>query len=416
MSFISYAQNFEDIMLWRALKHIENGFYIDVGAGDPHQDSVTKAFYERGWRGINIEPIPQLYEKLVRERPRDINLQVAAGDKEKEIVIYELPDTGLSTLDLSIAERHEKERGYKKVERIVKSQTLTQICKDIHLSPIHFLKIDVEGAEKEVLEGTDFSIVRPWIILVESTIPNSRIENYSEWEPILLNANYEFVYFDGLNRFYVAKEHPELKESFKLPPNCFDGFVVDEKTPFCSPSLVQTKLQLSEANKETDKLKMELNEANKKIDNLQRELEAAISKVAELSQACQYWRKAADDLNQELQMVYSSKSWRLTLPLRLGNKYIKWLLSQPKKASLYFLRKAIAFVLARPVLKSKALLILNRKPKLKAKLKMIDQGKGLVNHPRNNKQYYDENLTARANRIYKKLNYLINKQGEKENI
>ncbi|HZF37393.1 MAG TPA: FkbM family methyltransferase, partial [Blastocatellia bacterium] len=46
MSFISYAQNFEDVMLWRALKHIDRGFYIDVGANDPDLDSVTKAFYE----------------------------------------------------------------------------------------------------------------------------------------------------------------------------------------------------------------------------------------------------------------------------------------------------------------------------------------------------------------------------------
>src|SRR5215470_12416094 len=58
MSFISYAQNYEDVMLWRALKHIDQGFYIDVGANDPDIDSVTKAFYERGWRGINVERRP----------------------------------------------------------------------------------------------------------------------------------------------------------------------------------------------------------------------------------------------------------------------------------------------------------------------------------------------------------------------
>lgn len=57
MTFISYAQNYEDVMLHRALKGVEKGFYIDVGANDPVQYSVTKAFYERGWRGINIEPI-----------------------------------------------------------------------------------------------------------------------------------------------------------------------------------------------------------------------------------------------------------------------------------------------------------------------------------------------------------------------
>ena len=43
--FISYAQNFEDVILWRALNHVENGFYVDVGAMDPTEHSVTKAFY-----------------------------------------------------------------------------------------------------------------------------------------------------------------------------------------------------------------------------------------------------------------------------------------------------------------------------------------------------------------------------------
>src|SRR5215831_3973844 len=84
MSFISYAQNFEDVMLWRALKHIDKGFYIDVGANDPDKDSVTKAFYERGWRGINVEPVPQWFERLEKARPRDLNLQLALGAEPGE--------------------------------------------------------------------------------------------------------------------------------------------------------------------------------------------------------------------------------------------------------------------------------------------------------------------------------------------
>ena len=73
MTFVSYAQNFEDVMLWRALKHVEFGFYVDVGANDPEVDSVTKLFYDNGWRGVNVEPVTQWYEKLHRERSRDVN-------------------------------------------------------------------------------------------------------------------------------------------------------------------------------------------------------------------------------------------------------------------------------------------------------------------------------------------------------
>jgi hypothetical protein len=61
---ISYAQNREDILLWRALRDLADGFYIDVGAEDPTQNSVTRAFYERGWHGINVEPVPGHFDKL----------------------------------------------------------------------------------------------------------------------------------------------------------------------------------------------------------------------------------------------------------------------------------------------------------------------------------------------------------------
>ena len=81
MTFISYAQNLEDVMLYRALKDVHKGFYIDVGAQDPVFDSVTNAFYERGWRGINIEPLQQWFDRLTAYRPDDINLQLAASSR-----------------------------------------------------------------------------------------------------------------------------------------------------------------------------------------------------------------------------------------------------------------------------------------------------------------------------------------------
>ena len=88
MSFISYAQNYEDVMLWRALGYVGQGFYIDVGANDPEGDSVTRAFYDRGWNGINIEPMAEHFAQLKAGRPRDINLQAAVGDTQGEITLY----------------------------------------------------------------------------------------------------------------------------------------------------------------------------------------------------------------------------------------------------------------------------------------------------------------------------------------
>ena len=88
---------------------------------------------------------------------------------------------------------------------------------------VHWMKIDVEGMEERVLEGWDPRTLRPWIIVIEATLPNSRETNSGPWEHLLSEANYQFVYFDGLNRFYVASEHPELKASFGSPVNIFDA-------------------------------------------------------------------------------------------------------------------------------------------------------------------------------------------------
>src|SRR4051794_10819280 len=108
MAFVSYSQNFEDIMLWRALHNVSNGRYIDVGAHDPNIESVTRAFYERGWSGINIEPVDAEYQKLLLHRPRDVNLKVALGARRTIAPFFVNSSTGLSTLSRELAEAHAK--------------------------------------------------------------------------------------------------------------------------------------------------------------------------------------------------------------------------------------------------------------------------------------------------------------------
>jgi FkbM family methyltransferase len=290
MSFISYAQNFEDVMLWRALKHIETGFYIDVGANDPETHSVTKAFYELGWRGINIEPVPQWFQRLKESRLRDINLQLAAGSKSGEITLFEIPDTGLSTTKKAFADRHEAERGYQSQKVKVPLDTLTNLCEQYHTAPIHFLKIDVEGMEKATLEGMDFSKIRPWIVLVESTLPGSQEECHSEWESMLLDAGYQYTYCDGINRFYVADEHSELLDSFKYPPNVFDGFTLkrhmdaesrainaDHKAQDADARGIRAEAHAEEAEKKAQ-------EAQAVIEKLQPELESTGARVEQLEE------------------------------------------------------------------------------------------------------------------------------------
>ena len=103
---ISYAQNFEDILLWRALKNIKKGFYIDIGAQDPEVDSVSLAFYQKGWRGIHIEPNEYYFNRLKIARPDEIVEQLVISDQSGTIPFYEIPSSGLSTADFNIAKKH----------------------------------------------------------------------------------------------------------------------------------------------------------------------------------------------------------------------------------------------------------------------------------------------------------------------
>lgn len=212
-------------MLWRALGHVQNGFYIDVGAQDPIVDSVSLAFYEQGWRGVHVEPTHHYSTLLRKHRAGETVLETAVGAKAGIIKFYEIPETGISTADEHIAQQH-RERGFKVVEINVPCVTLASVFKSCGCKVVHWLKIDVEGLEAQVLAGWKPSKVRPWIVVVESTLPLTQIESYESWEPLLLGCGYSYVYFDGLNRFYVSNAKKELEHAFRAPPNVFDGFSI----------------------------------------------------------------------------------------------------------------------------------------------------------------------------------------------
>jgi FkbM family methyltransferase len=225
---ISYAQNFEDVILSRVFAGTTDGFFVDVGANDPTEYSVTRSFSDLGWRGINVEPA-SIYHKLVAARPRDVNLNIAVSDRDGYVEFHEFPDahglSGVGSTSQPLPASFEHLTRRRDVRR-VPTRRLDSILAEHAPPTIHFLSVDVEGHERAVLSGNDWTRFRPIVVLVEATKPLSREPNHAGWEPILLAADYEFVYFDGLNRFYVRKEDAgSMRRHFELPPNVFDEFV-----------------------------------------------------------------------------------------------------------------------------------------------------------------------------------------------
>ena len=193
--FPSYAQYNEDIILLALLHDVENGFYVDVGANYPIIDSVTKLFYQHGWRGINIEPIPALYDQLKDDRPEDVNLNIGIGEKNNKITFYEnINIPGHSSF------KRPDNKGAEIKEYEVSIKTLRDVFENNHVKRIHFLKVDVEGFEDEVISSNDWNKYRPEVLCIESGIKGSK------YRAVIKSANYKLFIQDGINEYYLATE------------------------------------------------------------------------------------------------------------------------------------------------------------------------------------------------------------------
>ncbi|MBR0754588.1 FkbM family methyltransferase [Bradyrhizobium jicamae] len=226
---ISYAQNFEDVMIARLFPSDHRGFYIDIGAADPVRFSVTKHFYDAGWQGVNVEPLPHFFARLTAARARDVNLQAMVGVGQGLQPFYEIAEfRENSTGDQNVMESL-RQQGATVHTHEVGCTSLAEIC-ERHAGDrgIDFLKIDVEGSERDVLDGADWRRFRPVLVVVEAVAVNRRDETWAVWEPALTGHEYEKVWFDGLNNFYLRRESLELKRHFQLPPNVFDKFTKAE--------------------------------------------------------------------------------------------------------------------------------------------------------------------------------------------
>jgi FkbM family methyltransferase len=225
--FVSHGQNHEDVVLWRALKSLRRGRYVEVGANDPLRDSISRSFYDAGWNGLLIEPEPDFAARLREARPRDIVIEAAAATVQGPVTLHRFRDTGLSTLDDSVRRAHD-EQGWDGEDLVVMGRPLGEILQDHGYldHTVHFAVIDVEGAEGDVLASVDLGVWRPWVLVVESTLPNSNVSTHAAWEQAIVDANYEFCLFDGVSRFYVATERAaEFRSQLGYPACVLDRYV-----------------------------------------------------------------------------------------------------------------------------------------------------------------------------------------------
>jgi hypothetical protein len=168
----------------------------------------------------------------------------------------------------------------------------------------------------------DFTRWRPWVLVIEATLPNSRVTNHQAWEHTVTAHRYHFAWFDGLNRYYVAEEHLELLAALEIQPNVFDEFISHHlDKAWAANKEVTRALRESEAHAVV--AAVEAHDAHERAD-------AALAELDELRKALAIARTEghkvsewARELEARLVATHASTSWKITRPLRSAGALLR---------------------------------------------------------------------------------------------
>jgi FkbM family methyltransferase len=200
----SCSQFGEDLVIDALLGCPAEGVYVDVGANDPDELSNTKRFYDRGWRGINIEPNTALWEELERKRPEDTNLNIGVAATAGVMTFYRMYPSTLSTFDANAAKDNLAHPGARMDSEVqVAVEPLGQVL-GTHAGerPVDFLSVDTEGLDLAVLRSNDWGKHRPRLVLVEIAWRGQDIVDY------LSEQRYTFIWSNGVNGIFMDADNP----------------------------------------------------------------------------------------------------------------------------------------------------------------------------------------------------------------
>jgi len=195
----SFSQYGEDLELQKRFG-ARKGIYIEIGANHPIRLSNTYLLYRKGWRGMIVEPVPSLFAKHKKLRPRDIHINAAAGSADGELTFYELIPSVLSTCDADEAEKAVNGGIARLLKRFpVPVATVASLYRT-HLAPepVLVLSVDTEGHDLAVLKGVDWDSMRPEVVICEG----NNDDKQSEITEFLAARGYECFKQMGCNLMF----------------------------------------------------------------------------------------------------------------------------------------------------------------------------------------------------------------------
>lgn len=208
---ISFAQEGEDLLFLSALEPCAPGFYVDIGAHHPLRYSNTHLLYLRGWRGINVDPLPGTRKLFARYRPEDTTLEMGVSAADGMMQYYMFDDPALNGFCAELAEERQRETSYR-VTGVVDVPT-ARLCDilDRYLpdeQTISLLSVDVEGLDLDVLRSNNWNRFKPIVVMVEDADQGSLSGNLTtDIQSFMVSMGYVLIMKTRATSVYCLQHH-----------------------------------------------------------------------------------------------------------------------------------------------------------------------------------------------------------------
>lgn len=180
---------------------LRDGFFVDLGSADGVLNSNTKVLEDLGWRGVCVDPFPT---NMAGRRCKLFTVPVD-GVGGKRVRFRKAGDVG--GIEALMGRGKEATRGAETVE--LETRTVTEILDEARAPRfIHYMSLDIEGAELEALKGLDFSRYRIGALTIEHNFEEPK---RSEIRKLLERNGYRLVRSVAQDDFYsggTAAPHP----------------------------------------------------------------------------------------------------------------------------------------------------------------------------------------------------------------
>ena len=171
-------------------------FFVEIGSCD---FDTCRPLVDQGWSGVVVEANPEIFSKVqnVFKRTSVQCVNYAVTDRNEEVEIKHATGWGWARGITHVVSDHhigarlsddpKNENNFGKTVS-VQGITLDSLISVCNISKIDFLKIDTEGHEINILNGFNFSRVRPKFIKIEHRLTDDqrimerlRLEGYLAW-------------------------------------------------------------------------------------------------------------------------------------------------------------------------------------------------------------------------------------------